>query len=89
MQYSGILVVALPGDVPAVSGRLQSLPGIAVYLDDAPSGRIVVVQEAPDIPAHEDGFRAIQATPGVLACELVYHHCDPAPGSAEDAGGTR
>jgi nitrate reductase NapD len=76
MQYSGIVVVTRPQDAPGVLSRLRSLPAIALCLEPAANGRIVVVQEAADVPAHEAGFRAIQALPGVLAAELFYHVTD-------------
>jgi nitrate reductase NapD len=96
VQFSGVVVVSAPVDITEVSARLEAMPGVEVYAHHAESGRIVVVQEAADLDVHESRLRAIQALPGVLAAELVYHVADPGPdldapgdsGSAEPCGGT-
>jgi len=87
MQFSGILVVAAPADVAAVAARLDAMPGVEVYARHPDSGRIVVVQEGADPAVHESRLRAMQALPGVLAADLVYHVLDPGPGADEPAQG--
>lgn len=83
MQYSGVLVLSPPAEVDDVSARLDRLPGVEVYARHAGSGRILVVQEAPDVELHESLLRAIQALPGVLAAQLVYHVADPGSDDGE------
>ena len=73
MQYAGIVVIARGGCVADVAARLELLPGAEVYVRDDAAGRLVVVQEAADVEAHEALFRQIQALPGVVAAELACH----------------
>jgi len=77
VQYSGIVVVSRPGEHDAVARRVSALPGLEVYARHAASGRLVVVQEAAGVDAHERGLRALQALPGVVTADLVYHVADP------------
>ncbi|MBK6336719.1 MAG: chaperone NapD [Betaproteobacteria bacterium] len=48
--------------------------GVEVHHTDAATSRVVVVQEAPTIEDEVDGLRRIQALPGVVAAEMVYHY---------------
>jgi len=76
MQFSSIVVMARPGSAAHVASGLSALPGIEIFARDEPTGRFVVVQEAPDATAHENGFRNIQALPGVVGAWLVSHAID-------------
>jgi nitrate reductase NapD len=79
MNLSGILVVAEQGRQAEVIAALNALSGVAVHHVDAPTGRLIVVQEAEDIHAEVEGLRRIKATPHVVMAEMVYHYI------AEDA----
>lgn len=84
MNLSGILVVAAPGRLAEVQTALVALPGVEVHHIDEASGRIVVVQEAPDVDAETAGFTRIKSLPGVIDAALVYHRLDdPAAPAAE------
>lgn len=90
MNLSGIIVAAKPEWLANVVADLNALPGVEVHQVDEATGRIVVVQEAADIPAEVDGLERIQRLPHVLMAQLVYHYFadDPAidaftPGPAD------
>jgi nitrate reductase NapD len=74
MNYSGILVMARPQNVPRVSDALNALEGVEVFQQEPESGRIVAVLEAENIKAETDVLQAIKALPGVAAAEMVYHY---------------
>ena len=76
VHFSSILVTASPPDFPLCVKGLESLPGIEVHLRYPEHGRIVVVQETESAEDQQEGLRRIQATPGVLSAELVYHYID-------------
>jgi nitrate reductase NapD len=73
MNLSGILVMARPENLPRVAAELNALPGVEVHQQD-PVGRLVVVLEADKVRAEADGLRQIQAVPGVLMAEMVFHY---------------
>ena len=74
MNLSGILVVANPESQRQVVESLNALKGVEVHQADEETGRIIVVQEAPDIHAEIDGLRRIKAVPHVIMAEMVYHY---------------
>ncbi|MEW5893511.1 MAG: chaperone NapD [Pseudomonadota bacterium] len=74
MNLSGILVVAKPEWLDTVIAELKALPGLEVHQTEPDTGRIVVVQEAPDIRAEMAALRAIKALPHVVLAEMVYHY---------------
>jgi nitrate reductase NapAB chaperone NapD len=76
LQFSSIIVMARPGSATLVAGVLSALPGIEIFARDESTGRFVVLQEAPDAGAHEEGFRHIQSLPGVAGAWLVSHAID-------------
>ena len=76
-SVSGLCVTARPEDLTAVAGLVSGLPGVEVHGSDPGNGRLVVVQEAASIKAHQDRLREIQALPGVLTADLVVHYQDP------------
>src|SRR5512139_3771446 len=80
MNLSGILVRALPAQVDDVVARLRALPGVDVHEVDVPTGRVVVVQEAPTVDDEVAGLARIKSVPGVIAADMVYHYFaeDPA-----------
>lgn len=74
MNLSGILVVADAARIDVVLADLAALEGVEVHAADRASGRIVVVQEAPDVDAEVAGFMRIRTLPHVLAADLVCHY---------------
>lgn len=74
MNYSGILVMARPQNIPNVCQALDSLDGVEVFQQEPETGRIVAVLEAENIKAETDMLQAIKALPGVAAAEMVYHY---------------
>lgn len=74
MNLSGILVVVQQQWLGAVIAELERLPGVEVYQVDEATGRVVVVQEAADIPAEIEGLKRIKALPHVVMAEMVYHY---------------
>lgn len=74
MNLSGILVVARSGQHARVVDALNALEGVEVHQVDEVSGRIVAVQEAPDIHAEIEGVKRIKALPDVIMAEMVYHY---------------
>jgi nitrate reductase NapAB chaperone NapD len=79
MNVSGILVVADTEQLDAVLAQLTAIEGVEVRQFDRASGRIVVVQEAPDTGAEVAGFSRIRALPHVLAADLVCHYFGDEP----------
>ena len=79
MNVSGILVVADLAHVDAVLAQLAALDCVEVDRCDLASGRIVVVQEAPDVGAEVAGFGRIRALPHVLSADLVCHYFGEEP----------
>lgn len=86
MNLSGIAVVTAPHEAEAVAHALAALCGVQVAHVDHPSGRIVLVQEAANVAAEIDGFRAIQRTPGVVTADLVCHYFGDQPVPDVDLG---
>jgi nitrate reductase NapAB chaperone NapD len=74
MNYSGVLVMARPENIPRVCASLKTLAGVEVFQEDAESGRIVAVLEADNIKAETDLLQSIKQLPGVAAAEMVYHY---------------
>jgi nitrate reductase NapD len=74
MNISGILVVVSPQRVESMADRLNGLDGIEVHHVDAPSGRIVITQEAESIKDEVAGLKRIQALPGIILAEMSYHN---------------
>ena len=74
MNISGILVVVSPQRVESMVKQLNGLDGIDVHHIDAPTGRIVITQEAESIKDEVDGLKHIQALPGIILAEMSYHN---------------
>lgn len=74
MNLSGILVVATPPHLAAVTAELAALPGVEVHHTDPPSGRIIVVQEAESIDDEVAGLKRIKQLPHVVMAEMAYHY---------------
>jgi nitrate reductase NapAB chaperone NapD len=72
-NLSGILVVAAAERVEAVRAALEAFPGVDVHQVDRETGRMVVTQEAPDVPAEVAGLKRIQSLPDVVMAEMVVH----------------
>ena len=73
VNLSGILVVASPERLDAVSTTLAELPGVDVHQSDPETGRMVVTQEAPDVAAEVAGLKRIKSLPDVIMAEMVVH----------------
>jgi nitrate reductase NapAB chaperone NapD len=84
MNLSGILVVADAACVDTVVEQIAALEGVEIHAVDRDSGRIVVVQEAPDVGAEVTGFARIRTLPHVLAAELVCHYFGDHPVAGPD-----
>lgn len=82
MNLSGILVTVRPDHLTEVVSALAGLPGVEVRQTDAATGRIVVVQEAPEVGAEMDSFMRIRALPHVLNVDLVCHYFGDEPPEA-------
>ena len=80
MNYSGIVVICKPDDVPAVADRLSALPGVEVHYREQEQGKIVVVQEAENVNAEMDGIKRIKRVPGVILADMMYHYFEEDPG---------
>lgn len=80
MNYSGIVVICQPEDVPAVADRLSALPGVEVHYREQAQGKIVVVQEAENVNAEMDGIKRIKRVPGVILADMMYHYFEEDPG---------
>lgn len=74
MNLSGILVTADVTRLTGVMQALEHLPGIEVRQHDAQTGRIVIVQEAPDVDSEVEGFMRIRQMPDVLNADLICHY---------------
>ena len=74
MNLSGIAVTVQSRAFDATVEQLERLPDVEVHHRDPASGRVVVVQEAAGVEAEVAGLRRIQAMPGVVVAELVYHY---------------
>jgi len=89
VHYAGIVVVVCPGELEGTAEALGSLPGVEVHFHDPDGGRLVVVQEAGSARAQEEGFRRIEALPGVATAALVEYRVDQPAEAAAEPGGTR
>lgn len=74
MNLSGILVVVPPERLADCAADLRTLEGVEVHHTDPATGRLIVVQEAPDVDAEMAGFLAIRGRPHVVSAEMVYHY---------------
>jgi nitrate reductase NapD len=74
LNVSGIAVVARPSLLQAASLGIEALPGVEIMAVDPGASKLVVVQELPAVEDHIAGLRTIQALPGVLTADLVYHY---------------
>jgi nitrate reductase NapD len=83
VHYSGVLILASPGQLGECVRELDALPGVEVRFRYPESGRIIAVQESETIDSQEDGLRRIRALPQVMSAGLVYHHVNDAPAISE------
>ena len=87
-MISAILIVVPVAEIDPTVARLETLPGVEVRHTDLASGRLLALQEAATVSAEVEGLKRIQALPGVVLAEMVYHYfeddpelaCAPAPG---------
>lgn len=78
-SVSGLCVTTMPERIDEVEAMLRARPGIEVHGRDCELGRLVVTQERKTVAEHQDGLRALQTLPGVLAADLVIHYSDRDP----------
>ena len=76
MQISGIAIAVPESEMGSCLENLRALDGVEVHHAFPEHGKIVVVQETETREQQEAGLRRIQALPGVLTAELVYHYLD-------------
>ncbi len=76
MNVSGIVVNCEPIGIDTCATALSAVPGVEVHAFDRARGRLVITQETASTGEQEDGLRLVQALPGVLHAELVYHYFD-------------
>jgi len=74
MNFSGILIFALPDQTMHCRDLIGAISGIDVFQYDTATGRIIAVLEADTIEQEIQLLRHIKAIPNVIAAELVYHH---------------
>jgi len=86
LNLSAILVVVPAPDLDAAIGRLEALPGVEVRHTDPATGRILALQEADDVAAEVAGLGRIQALPGIVLAEMVYHYFGDDPEIAALSG---
>ena len=84
MNLSSILVFTKPDNMQAVHNRLCALSGIEVHYQCHDTGRLILIQEAPDNDAEMDGLQRIKALPQVTAAEMFYHYVDNDAPHTED-----
>jgi nitrate reductase NapD len=75
-HLAGILVRTDPGKLEEVAAALDDMHGVEVHHSDAATGKLVVTLESPSRRDAEEGLRGIQAMPGILLAEPVYHYVD-------------
>lgn len=78
MNISGVLVRSLPGNIPAVTARLEALAGVEVHGAN-PDGRLVVTVEEAGDRAMADTVVRIQDLPGVISVSMIYHQYEDEP----------
>lgn len=83
VNISAILVVVKPEDLESMKLQLAALSGLQIHHVDAPTGRLVVTQEAMTIDDEVSGLRRLQGVPGVILAEMVIHHFEQ---ESEDTG---
>ncbi len=76
-----------PARMAGLLAQLRQIPGAEIGAQDADSGKIVVVMEAPDEGVITRTLSDIQLMPGMASAALVYQHIlntderDPMEGS--------
>jgi len=76
LHISGLSVVPRPNQFDEAANAIEEMTGAEVFARDPEANRLVVVQDLPNIEAHMEGLRRIQALPQVVVAELVYHHSE-------------
>ena len=77
MNYSAILVVAMPGEFDALRARLASQPGVEVHYEDPAASRFVCTIEAADADAAAERFAAVRLLPGAADASLLEERDEP------------
>jgi nitrate reductase NapD len=74
MNVSGILTLVPPDRLREMEDELSALEGVDVHFRDAQQGKLILTQEAQSISDEVAGLKRIQAVPGVIMAEMVYHY---------------
>ena len=76
-EIASVLVQARPERLAEIEHAILALPGTEIHGRD-PSGKLVVVIEAPDAGAIGTAVNAIALLPAVLSATMVFHATDDA-----------
>lgn len=76
MNYSAILVIALPGRFDSVAEALSRIPGIELHASDRASSRLICTIEAPTTDEEVRLFRTAADLDGVHDVSLIEHRPD-------------
>ena len=87
VNVSGIVVGCEPTGIDTCASALSAMAGVEIHAFDRAGGRLVVTQETTSTEEQEEGLRLVQALPGVLHAELVYHYFDD--GDPDEAAPTK
>ena len=91
-HIASLVVRHQPDAVPALAGAIASTTGLDLALQD--DTRSVLVQESDGAAGLMASIERLQAVPGVITVNLVYHHVErqgpsgdvPVPDAQESAG---
>ncbi len=87
LHISGLSVVPRPDRFEEAADAIEHMTGAEVFARDPEANRLVVVQDLPNVEAHMEGLRRIQALPQVVVAELVYHHSETDGNTMDSSGG--
>jgi nitrate reductase NapD len=76
VHISGIVVLARPARIEAVTANIRAIPSATVHAASA-DGKIVVTLETESTKRTLDCMDAMRALPGVIDVALVYQHAEP------------
>lgn len=82
-HVASLVVRHRPGAIPALAATIDAADGLELALQD--DTRSVLLQESDGTAGLMRSIDALQAVPGVLAVNLVYHHVEPQARPAAEA----
>ena len=74
-HVASLVVRHHPEAIPALAAAIEAAAGLDLALQD--DTRSVLVQECAGTAGLMDNIDLLQAVPGVLSVNLVYHHVEP------------